>query len=143
VSAVTGVPSVFVVGAAQDRVAVPVVAATVTVADWAAEPPAPVQVKVNFVVVVIPGVLCEPLVGSAPLQPFEALQDVALVDVQVSIDVAPLCTVVGLAPKVTTGAGGVTDTVADCPALPPAPVQVSVYVWFAVSAPVDCDPVTA
>ena len=142
-SAVTGVPSVFVVGGTQDRVAVPVVDATVTVADWAAEPPAPVQVKVNFVVAVSAAVLCEPLVGSAPLQPFEALQDVAFVDDHVSIEVAPLCTVVGLAPIVTTGAGGVTDTVADCPAVPPAPVQVSVYVWLAVSAPVDCDPVTA
>ena len=28
-------------------------------------------------------------------------------------------------------------TVADCAALPPVPVQVSVYVSFAVSAPVD------
>ena len=94
-------------------------------------------------VAVSAGVVCEPLAGSVPLQPFEALQDVAFMDDQVNIEVAPLCTVVGLAPKLTTGAGAVTDTVADCPALPPAPVQVSVYVWFAVSAPVDCDPVTA
>ena len=44
----------FVVGGAQDRVAVPVAgaAATVTVADCAAEPPAPVHVIVYLVVVV-------------------------------------------------------------------------------------------
>ena len=34
----------------------------------------------------------------------------------------------------------VTDTVADCVALPPAPVQVREYVALAVSAPVDCEP---
>jgi hypothetical protein len=34
--------------------------------------------------------------------------------------------VLGLALKVTDGAGAVTETVADCAALPPAPVQVSV-----------------
>jgi hypothetical protein len=72
------------------------------------------------------GVVCEPLVDSLPLQPFEAVQDVAFVVDQVSIEVAPLVTVVGLALKVTAGAEVVTDTVADCAALPPAPVQVSV-----------------
>jgi hypothetical protein len=86
----------------------------------------PLQVKVNFVVAVSAGVVCEPLVDSLPLQPFEAVQDVAFVVDQVSIEVAPLVTVVGLALKVTAGAEVVTDTVADCAALPPAPVQVSV-----------------
>jgi hypothetical protein len=44
---VTGVPSVFVVGGVQDKLAVPVGAAvTVTVALWVAEPPAPVQLSV-------------------------------------------------------------------------------------------------
>ena len=38
----------------------------------------------------------------------------------------PLAMVLGLAANVTVGAGGVTDTVADCVALPPAPVQVNV-----------------
>jgi hypothetical protein len=37
----------------------------------------------------------------------------------------------------------VTDTMADCAALPPVPVQLSVYVAFAVSAPVDWVPVMA
>jgi len=37
----------------------------------------------------------------------------------------PLATVLGLTPKATVGAGGVTETVVDCVALPPVPVQVS------------------
>jgi hypothetical protein len=81
---------------------------------------------VNFVVAVRAGVACEPLVDSPPLQPFEAVQDVAFVDDQLSIEVAPLVTVVGLALMVTAGAEVVTETVADWAALPPAPVQVSV-----------------
>ena len=99
---------------------------TVTVADCDAEPPAPVQVRVNFVVVVSVGVVWEPAVVSEPLQPPEAVQAVALVEDQVNADVAPLFTVVGFAVKVTAGAGVVTDTVADCAALPPLPVQLRV-----------------
>jgi hypothetical protein len=126
VSVVTGVPSVFVVGATQDRVAVPgVVAETVTVADCDAEPPAPVQVRVNIVVAARAEVVCEPPVGSDPLQPPDAMHDVAPVDDQVNVDIAPLCAVLGLAERLTAGAAGVTETVADCIALPPAPVQVS------------------
>jgi hypothetical protein len=101
-------------------------AETVTVADCDAEPPAPVQVRVNFVVAVRDGVDCEPAVASEPLQPPEAVQAVALVEDQVNADVAPLFTVVGFAVNVTAGAGAVTETVADCAALPPLPVQLSV-----------------
>jgi hypothetical protein len=86
---------------------------TVTVADCEAEPPAPVQVRVNFVVAVRAAVVCEPAVASAPLQPPEAVQAVAFVEDQVSADVAPLLTVAGFAVRVTAGAGVVTDTVAD------------------------------
>jgi hypothetical protein len=50
---------------------------------------------------------------------------VALVDDQVNVDAAPLLTVLGFAERVTDGAGLVTDTVADCVALPPVPVHVS------------------
>jgi hypothetical protein len=52
---------------------------TVTVADCDAEPPAPVQVSVYFVVTVSAEVLVEPLIGSAPLQPPDAMQLCALV----------------------------------------------------------------
>ena len=101
-------------------------AETVTVADWLALPPAPVQVSVNVVLVVRLSVLWEPLVALLPVQPPEAVQDVAWVEDQVRVEVAPLATVLGLAVRVTAGAGVVTDTVADCAALPPAPLQVSV-----------------
>lgn len=70
---------------------------------------------------------CEPLTASLPDQPPEATQDVALADVQVNVEALPLDTVLGLAVKLTVGAGAVTETVADCEALPPpVPVQVMV-----------------
>jgi hypothetical protein len=61
-----------------------------------------------------------------PDHPPEAVQAVALVDVHESVDAAPLFTVLGLAEKLTVGAGVLTETVVDCVALPPVPVQVSV-----------------
>ncbi len=69
---------------------------------------------------------CEPLTALLPDQAPEAVQEVALVLDHVRVELAPLATVLGLAPIVTVGTGGVTLTVADCEALPPAPVQVSV-----------------
>jgi hypothetical protein len=98
----------------------------VTMADWEAEPPAPVHARVKLVVVVSAGVLWEPFIGSLPAQPPEAVQDVALVAVHASIEVAPLFTVLGLAARVTAGAGVVIETVALWTALPPLPLQVSV-----------------
>ena len=68
---------------------------------------------------------CEPLVALLPDHPPEAVQEVALVADQVKVELAPLATVLGLADKVTTGAGGVTETVADWLALPPPPEQES------------------
>ena len=61
-----------------------------------------------------------------PTRRREAVQEVALVDDHVSDELAPLATVLGLALRLTVGAGAVTETVADWAALPPAPVQVSV-----------------
>jgi hypothetical protein len=101
-------------------------AETDTVTDCAAEPPAPVQVKVNLVALVSAAVVIEPLVASEPLQPPDAAQVVALVEDQLNVAVPPLATVLGLALSVTVGAGVVTVTVADCTALPPLPVQVRV-----------------
>ena len=68
---------------------------------------------------------CEPLVALLPDHPPEAVHAVALVADQVRVELAPLATVLGLADKVTTGAGGVTETVADWFALPPPPEQAS------------------
>ena len=70
-------------------------------------------------------VLCVPLVPLAPLQPPEAVQDVALVELHVSVDAAPLATEVGFAVSVTVGAG-ITVTVAVATLLvPPVPLQLS------------------
>jgi hypothetical protein len=58
-------------------------------------------------------VLAEPVVDCAPLQPPEAVQEVALVDDHANADLAPLAIVVGVAVKATVGAAAVTVTVAD------------------------------
>lgn len=67
---------------------------------------------------------CDPLAVLLPVQAPEAVHEVAFVADQVSVELPPLATVLGLAAKVTFGAGEVTETVADCDALPPPPVQV-------------------
>ncbi len=69
---------------------------------------------------------CEPLVGSLPDQAPEATHEVALVDDHVNVALPPLVIELGLAARATVGAGGVTETVADCDALPPVPVQARV-----------------
>jgi hypothetical protein len=63
---------------------------------------------------------------------------VALVELQVSVEAAPLSTAVGFAVNVAVGTGlAVTVTMAVAAALvPPVPVQVSEYVVVAVKAPV-------
>ncbi len=63
----------------------------------------------------------------APDQAPEAVHEVALVELQVSVEVPPEATLVGLAVSVTVGACVITVTVAECRALVPAgPVQVRV-----------------
>jgi len=72
-----------------------------------------------------------PLVALAPLQPPDALHEVALVVLHVRVEVPLLAILAGFAPSVTVGDGGggsgVTVTVAVAAALvPPALEQVSV-----------------
>jgi hypothetical protein len=70
-----------------------------------------------------------PLVALVPLQPPDAVHEVALVVLQVSVEVPPLAILARLALKVTVGdgGGGVTVTVAVATAVVPlAPEQVSV-----------------
>ena len=86
---------------------------------------------------------CDPLADLVPDQAPEAVQEVAFVADQVRVELPPLATVLGPADKVTTGAAAVTETVVDCVALAPRPVQVSVYVVLALSAPVDWEPLMA
>ena len=69
---------------------------------------------------------CVPLIGLLRDQPSEAVHVVALVADHVKVALLPLLIEVGLALNVIVGAGAVTETVADCDALPPAPVHVSI-----------------
>jgi hypothetical protein len=85
----------------------------------------------------------EPLIALVPVQAPEALHEVALVAVQLNVEALPLATVLGLAVKLTVGAGAETETVALWVALPPAPVQVIAKVLSAVSAPLDWEPLVA
>jgi len=102
-------------------------AETLTVTDWLALPPRPLQASVKVVVALSAPVLALPLVGSLPDQPPEAVQLLALVEDQLSIADPPLLTVVGLALRLTVGlTGAETLTVTDWLALPPGPLQVSV-----------------
>jgi hypothetical protein len=71
-----------------------------------------------------------PLVALVPLQLPEAAHEVALVLLQVRVDVPPEATLVGLAVSFTVGSGGadvnVTVAVAAAGVVPLAPEQVSV-----------------
>ena len=69
----------------------------------------------------------EPLVARLPDQPPEAVQEVAFVVDQLKVELPPLTMELGLAARLTVGAGvgAVTETVAAWVALPPLPVQVS------------------
>ncbi|HEY6482042.1 MAG TPA: hypothetical protein VIY54_00790 [Steroidobacteraceae bacterium] len=66
-------------------------------------PPAPAQVNENTVGAVSAAELRVPLLASEPLQPPEAAQEVAFVELHVSVVAVPVETVVGLADKVAVG----------------------------------------
>ena len=74
-----------------------------------------------------------PDVPFAPNHPPDAVHDAAFVVDQVSVEDPPDATLVGDAEMFTVGAG-TTVTVAFAIALPPAPVQESVYCVVAISA---------
>jgi hypothetical protein len=114
-----------------------------TVADCAAVPPGPVQVKVKVALAVSDPVDCEPLTVLVPDQAPEAVQEVALVAFHVNIELNPDATVLGAELMLTAGAADLTETDADCVAVPPGPVQVNTYVALAFSAPEDCEPLRA
>jgi hypothetical protein len=81
-------------------------------------------------------VLCAPLIALAPLQPPEAVHELALVELQDSVDAPPLATVVGFAVNVTVGAGTTVTAAVATLLEPPIPVQVNEYGVLAVSTPV-------
>lgn len=66
---------------------------------------------------------CEPETPFVPVQPPLAVQEVALVADHVRVELLPFVTVLGLLLKLIVGAVCLTDTVADCEAVPPVPVQ--------------------
>jgi hypothetical protein len=69
----------------------------------------------------------EPLIALLPDQPPEAVHAVALLEAQARVELLPLATVLGLALMLTVTVGfALTETVADCAALPPGPVQLSI-----------------
>ncbi len=70
---------------------------------------------------------CEPLVAGAPDHAPEAVHEVAFVVDQLKVELLPLTMELGLAARLTVGAGvgAMTETVVACVALPPAPVHVS------------------
>lgn len=74
-------------------------------------------------------VLCEPDVAFEPLQPPDAVHDVAFDELHVSVLLPPLLTDVGDADSDTVGAGvepaSPTATVTFAEREPPAPVQVN------------------
>jgi len=80
--------------------------------------------------VLVGSTLSVPLVASVPVQPPLAVQEVAFVLDQVKVELLQDVIAVGLADRVTVGAGAAeTVTVAVASdEVPPAPVQVSLYV---------------
>ncbi len=69
---------------------------------------------------------CEPLTGRLPDQAPEALHEVALVADQVNVALLPLVIALGPTLRLTVGTADLMETVVDCEALPPVPVQVNV-----------------
>jgi hypothetical protein len=67
-----------------------------------------------------------PLTDFAPDHAPEAAHEVAFVADQVRVALLPLLMALGPTLSETAGAAALTETVADCAAVPPAPVQVSV-----------------
>ena len=85
---------------------------------------------------VIAPVLCVPLGDWVPLQPPDAVHEVALAEFHVSVEAPPLGTDVGFAESVTV-TGATTVTVVEATLLvPDAPVQVSEKSVVVESAPV-------
>jgi len=99
-------------------------------------PPVPVHVKEYELGIVIAPVLCVPLVALAPLQPPVAVQEVALVELQVSVELPPLATEVGFAVNVTVGAGTTVTVAVATLLVPPVPLQLKEYDALAVRFPV-------
>jgi hypothetical protein len=99
-------------------------------------PPVPVHVKEYETVEVSAPVPSVPLVALVPLQLPDAAQEVAFVELHVSVAAPLRATVVGFAVSVTVGAGTTVTVAVATPLVPPTPLQVNEYDVVAVRAPV-------
>jgi hypothetical protein len=98
-----------------------------TVTLFVTVPPTPVHWRVKVEPWDKVPVDSEPLVERGPLHPPLAVQDVALLDDQVSVELSPPAIDSGSAASVSVGAGGaVTLTVTLSVTVPPLPTQESV-----------------
>jgi hypothetical protein len=70
-------------------------------------------------------VLCVPLVALVPLQPPEAVQELASVELHVSVEALPRLTDAGFAASATVGVPGTVTVAVAILLLPPAPEQIS------------------
>jgi hypothetical protein len=104
------------------------VSATVALADTGV-PPLLLQASANVVAAEIGPTCSVPAVAREPLHPFEAVQLVALVDVQVSVAMPPCATDAGSADNVTTGTGG---GLLPPPPPPPPPPQLAAKIAHAM-----------
>jgi hypothetical protein len=126
-------------GNSKPKIAPPAETVTVTVRSTA--PPAPLHLNVNVLVTLSGPRVSLPDTALLPDQAPEAAHAVAFVEIQLNIVEAFALTVAGTALSVSVGAALATVTVAEPPALPPAPVQVREYVLVLVNAAVGWLPI--
>jgi hypothetical protein len=119
-----------------------------------AVPPAPVHTSVNTVVVERGPTISDPETGFEPVHPSNAIHDEACDTFHVRVEVAPVSTLEGFAPKrLKSGTGFeppfpppfdvIPIVTVDVPTLPCALVQASVYVVVALRGPTICVPEVA
>ena len=80
--------------------------------------------------------LCVPAVASTPLQPPEAVHEVALVELHVRVETPPRATDVGVADSLTVALPGTVIVAVAISLVPAAPVQINEYDTVAVTGPV-------
>jgi hypothetical protein len=99
-------------------------------------PPAPEQTSVYVVGAATGSVVWVPLVARVPVQPPVAVQEVALVELHVSVAVLPAGTALGVALNAAVGRGLTTMVTLAGWLVPPAPAHDRVKVAVLLSAPV-------
>jgi hypothetical protein len=99
-------------------------------------PPGPVHSSEYEVAVLRAPVPWLPLVPRGPLQPPEAVHEVALVELHVNVAAPPAATTVGAAVNVTVGMGIIVTVLTRGTVVPPGPVQTSENDVGAVNGPV-------